>query len=96
MFCNGKALVGNGMVLVGEVNGRRGIIRKTDFSQELLPGPSAPNFGITRVSARTFPENGFFRKTEWEKAVDTPPKLRLSINFVRSDIKSLVNGKFPG
>ena len=73
MFGNGKALVGNGMVLEGDVNGRRGIIRKTDFSQELLPGPSAPNFGITRVSARTFPENGFFRKTEWEKAVDTPP-----------------------
>ena len=65
---------GNGMVLEGDVNGRRGKIRKTDFSQELLPGPSAPNFGITRVSARTFPENGFFRKTEWEKAVDTPPK----------------------
>ena len=68
-----KGVGGNGNVLEGNGSVWCGIIRKTDFSQELLPEPSPSNSGITRVSAWTFPENGFFRKTEWEKAVDTPP-----------------------
>ena len=44
-----KSIGGKRKDIGDDVNGRRGKIRKTDFSQELLPGPSAPNFGITRV-----------------------------------------------
>jgi hypothetical protein len=41
--------------------------KKRIFYKTLLPRPSAPNFGITRVIYRAFPKNDFHRKTEFAK-----------------------------